>query len=257
MINLLTIRKNIADRVHHFTCDIRSPSSVNAVADEIRAKVGHPTVIINNAGVARGKAVLDADPSDIRFTFDVNTLAHYWMAQAFLPNMVKRNHGMIVTVASAASWMSAPKMVDYSASKYAALAFHDGINAELATVYKANKIRTVIVHPGHTRTPLFKGFNQNDKFMFPTLEVDSMAEAVVKQVLSGRSGEVVLPVAMNLLRFSSIFPTFVGLHSRKKGVGFMKQWDGRQVIADVNADYEAKDDKNDEPSESTVLVVQE
>lgn len=76
------------------------------MAKKIRAEVGYPTVLINNAGVARGKDIIDATEKDIRFTFDVNTLAHYWLVQEFLPDMIKANHGMVVTVASVASWIT-------------------------------------------------------------------------------------------------------------------------------------------------------
>lgn len=76
------------------------------MAQQVRAEVGYPTVLINNAGVARGKSILEAKEKDVRFTFDVNTLAHYWLVQEFLPDMVENNHGMIVTVASIASWVT-------------------------------------------------------------------------------------------------------------------------------------------------------
>lgn len=97
--------------MHYFKCDITSTEKLAAVSHEIRAKVGHPTVLINNAGVARGKTVFDSTERDIRFTFDVNTLSHYWTAKEFLPNMAKNNHGMIVTVASFASYLCVPNMV--------------------------------------------------------------------------------------------------------------------------------------------------
>ena len=37
-------------------------------------------------------------------TFQVNTLSHFWMAKAFLPDMVDRNHGHIVTICSASAF---------------------------------------------------------------------------------------------------------------------------------------------------------
>lgn len=107
----LTHRSNVASNVHYFKCDITSPKEIAAVAKQIRAKVGYPTVLINNAGVARGKSVLDSTEKDIRFTFDVNTLAHYWMAQEFLPSLIENNHGMVVTVASVASWVTGKYLI--------------------------------------------------------------------------------------------------------------------------------------------------
>jgi all-trans-retinol dehydrogenase (NAD+) len=56
--------------------------------------------------------------------------------------MVAANHGMIVTVASYAAYITVPNMTDYGASKAAALAFHEGLTAELKTRYQAPKVRT-------------------------------------------------------------------------------------------------------------------
>ncbi|UNI14790.1 hypothetical protein JDV02_001386 [Purpureocillium takamizusanense] len=244
-----------SNRVHHFQCDIRSPESVNAVANRIRAQIGHPTVIINNAGVARGKTLLDAEPSDVRFTFDVNTLAHYWITKAFLPNMVARNHGMVVTVSSFASWITIPNMIDYGASKAAALAFHEGLTAELTTRYKAPRVRTVSVHPGHTRTALFKGFRQGSGFLLPQLDPDSIAEAVVRQVLTGRSGNVILPEFGASLSALRAYPDWYQHRVRAKAQGSMANWTGRQVVNDVSAPYEGKEtSQGQDTSESAVLV---
>ncbi|KAH7163027.1 hypothetical protein B0J13DRAFT_27060 [Dactylonectria estremocensis] len=251
----------VSSNVHHFECDIRSPEKLEAVAKKIRSQVGHPTVIINNAGVARGKTVLDAQPSDIRFTFDVNTLAPFWTAKTFLPNMVANNHGMIVTVSSYAAWLTIPNMVDYGASKAGALAFHEGITAELSTRYNAPKVRTVVVHPGHTRTALFKGYDQKTGFLMPQLEPESVADAVVQQVLSGRSGQVVIPGTGTTLTALRAMPDWYSIGLRARAEGAMAQFRGRQVIEDVSASYNddaqgAQRGHND-TSESTVLVSNE
>ena len=236
--------------VHYYSCDLRSPSSVNAVADEVRAQVGHPTVVINNAGVARGKTILEAQPSDVRFTFDVNTFALFWTTQAFLPHMIERNHGTVVTVSSYAAWITAPNMVDYGASKAAALAFHEGLAAELTSKYKAPKVRTIAVHPGHTRTPLFQGYNQNTAFVMPEQFPESIAEAVVKKVLSGKSGSVIMPESGGTLPGLRGFPDWYQVRLRAKAL-YMDKWKGRQVIKDLDKSYE-KDQAG--PGESTVLV---
>ncbi|KJZ78409.1 hypothetical protein HIM_02447 [Hirsutella minnesotensis 3608] len=245
-----------SSRVHYFHCDIRSPEKVQAVADVVRAKVGHPTIIINNAGVVRGKTILDAEPGDVRFTFDVNTLAHYWIAKAFLPNIIKRNHGMIVTISSVGAWLNLPNMVDYCASKAAAMSFHEGLSAELATVYNAPKVRTVLAHPGHVKTSLFEGFSQGSSFMTPSLEPDSIAEAVVKQVLAGRSARIILPSGSASAAALRVLPDWYAYRLRtKKLKDAMSGFRGRQVLRDVDAPY--VDEPNSlvkDTSESTVLV---
>src|ERR1700745_601898 len=111
------ILRSTAKNVYYYKCDITSPALIASTATKIRKDVGEPTILINNAGVARGKNILDATEKDVRFTFEVNTLAHYWMVREFVPSMVKRNHGMIVTVASYASFIAVANLTDYCAHK--------------------------------------------------------------------------------------------------------------------------------------------
>ena len=77
--------------VHYFHCDITSPKTIAAVAREVRARVGDPTILINNAGVVVGRTLLDASERDVRFTFDVNHFAHYWIVREFLPSICRAN----------------------------------------------------------------------------------------------------------------------------------------------------------------------
>ena len=201
------------------------------MAAEVRKDVGEPTILINNAGVARGKKILDATEKDVRFTFDVNTLAHYWMAKEFVPSMVARDHGMIVTVASFAAYITAPNMVDYAASKAAALAFHEGLTAELLTCYKAPKVRTVVINQGYTKTPLFNGYNNEaSKFLVPSLEPETVAEEIVKKVLAGKSGQVIIPAFGVTLSFLRGLPFWYQNRLRAKQDKLMTNWNGRQVI---------------------------
>lgn len=72
---------------------------------------------------------------------------------------------MIVTVASLAAYVTAPDMVDYAASKVAALAFHEGLAAELKSRYGAERVRTVVVNQGYTKTALFEGFKSGNRFV--------------------------------------------------------------------------------------------
>lgn len=192
-------------------------------------------MVIQNAGVVRGKTILASEPADVRVTFEVNSMAHYWITKAFLRHMVDRDHGMVVTVSSIAAWATLPDLVDYGASKAAALAFHEGLTGELRFRYNAPRVRTVAVHPGHTQTALFTGFNQGSSFVLPALHPDTVAEAVVKQVLTGRSGTVVLPQAASILSWLRALPDWYGIRVRARAQAAMKNWSGRQVVKDVDA----------------------
>lgn len=64
------------------------------------------------------------------------------MAKEFVPDMVAKNHGHIITVASMASFISLGEMAAYGGSKASALAFHEVFRQELKHWHNAPKIRT-------------------------------------------------------------------------------------------------------------------
>ncbi|CCC06185.1 hypothetical protein SMACR_00403 [Sordaria macrospora] len=259
VLDIQPLTFNAGQNVHYFKCDLTNRANVASVAQEVRKKVGDPTVLINNAGVVQGRTVLETTEKDLRFTFDVNLFAHYYTSQEFLPYMIKRNHGMVVTVASFASWVCVPNMVDYAASKAAALSFHQGLTAELQSTYKAPKVRTIVVNQGYTRTPLFEGYQNDSPFMMPPLEPATVAEAVVRKVLTGESGQVVVPKTGNIISALAAFPLWYQTRLRAKNVTIMSQFKGRKVVKDLDTFYEGrekgKDAKGgDGPEASTVLV---
>lgn len=51
--------------MHYYKCDITSYSNLQAVAARIREEVDEPTVAIANAGICRGKPVLEASKEAI------------------------------------------------------------------------------------------------------------------------------------------------------------------------------------------------
>ncbi|KAF1848472.1 NAD(P)-binding protein [Cucurbitaria berberidis CBS 394.84] len=236
--------------VHFFKCDLSSPSSIASAASSIRSSLGNPTVLINNAGVARGKTILDTTEKDINLTFKVNTFAHYYLAQEFLPSMVEKNHGMVVTVASLAGYITASSLVDYAASKSAAVSFHEGLAAELITHYKAPKVRTVLMCQGYTRTALFEGFG--GRALFP----ETVAEEIVKAVLSGKSKHLTLPeAAWAFAPRVRGFPLWMQYGMRKRMDHLMRVWKGRQVVQPSEVEGEGDSLAEDKKvSDSTVLV---
>jgi len=233
--------------VRFFKCDLTDPEAIASAASSIRSTLGNPTVLINNAGVARGKTILESTEKDINLTFKVNAFSHYYLTQQFLPAMIAANHGMIVTVASVAGYLSAPSMVDYASSKAAALSFHEGLAAELTARYNAPKIRTVLMAQSYTRTALFEGFDSKG-VLYP----ETVAESIVKAVLSGKSQHVILPETSGLfLPAIRNWPYWMQYGLRKRLGKLMAGWKGRQVVQPSLAGEEKK------VEDSTVLVDKE
>jgi len=70
--------------------------------------------------------ILDTPDDFLKNLFAVNVLSNWYTVKAFLPAMVARNKGHIVTVASLASYVGIASLADYTASKAAILSFHEG-----------------------------------------------------------------------------------------------------------------------------------
>ena len=130
------------DNVSYYKLDITSSSAIKAAAEKVRTDIGHPTVVINNAGIGTVSTILDATENSILGTFNVNVIAQYLMIKEFLPEMVKQDHGHIVTIASMASYLVHAGNVAYASSKAAVLAFHEGLGQELKSCYGAKRVRT-------------------------------------------------------------------------------------------------------------------
>uniref|UniRef100_A0A1A9WZU0 Uncharacterized protein n=1 Tax=Glossina brevipalpis TaxID=37001 RepID=A0A1A9WZU0_9MUSC len=129
-----------------YVVDISKREEVYKAAEEVQRDVGDISVLINNAGVVSGFNLLDTPDHLIERSFNVNVMAHFWTTKAFLPKMIENENGHIVTIASMAGHVGINKLVDYSASKFAAVGFDEALRLELE-VLGHNNIKTTCICP--------------------------------------------------------------------------------------------------------------
>ena len=91
-----------------FVADVGDDASMQALADAVLAGWGAPDVLINNAGIASGGDVLEAPISEWRHLWEVNVLSVVRGSKLFLPAMLKRGSGHVVSTASFAGLAGAP-----------------------------------------------------------------------------------------------------------------------------------------------------
>jgi all-trans-retinol dehydrogenase (NAD+) len=132
----------LASNAFFYEVDITSSASIEKVAQKIRSDYGDPTVLVNNAGIATLRTILEESEDQIHRVFKVNLISHFLLVKEFLPAMIKRNHGHIITIASMSSYVTVAQNVDYCCTKAGALAFHEGLAQELRYRYNARKVRT-------------------------------------------------------------------------------------------------------------------
>ncbi|OJI97974.1 hypothetical protein ASPVEDRAFT_123553 [Aspergillus versicolor CBS 583.65] len=179
-------------RILYHKCDLSDEKEIAAICHKIRAEIGDPTVLVNNAGLSRGRTVVESTYHDNSITLKTNLLAPFFLSKEFLPAMIQRNHGHIFNVASMSAYIPPAGLADYAASKAGLIAFHECLMQELRA-QNAPKVRTSLAVLSFTKTPLFKGETNQSRFLMPLLHVDTVVDAIVDILTSGLSQTVFLP----------------------------------------------------------------
>ncbi|XP_033313424.1 estradiol 17-beta-dehydrogenase 11 [Bombus bifarius] len=177
-----------------YYCDITSREEVYRMAKIVQIEVGSVTLLINNAGYVYGKTLWELPDDEIIRTYKVNILSHYWITKAFMRDMMKNNHGHIVTVASVAGLLGTYNCTDYSATKFAAIGYHESLFTELKA-HEYDGIHTTLVCPYFINTGMFHGVKPR---LMPMLEPEYVAQEVVSGILLNQV-IIVLPGSVRYL----------------------------------------------------------
>jgi NAD(P)-dependent dehydrogenase (short-subunit alcohol dehydrogenase family) len=192
--------------VRYYKCDVSDVAQVKRVAERIRADIGEPTILINNAGCVTMGGILDVAPTDVETMFRTNILGYFWTIYEFLPAMLRRNQGHIVMIASIVGVSGSPGLTAYSSTKGAVVTLYDALHAELRML-KAN-VKATLVCPGLLNTRMFAGMKSANDFLLPIMSPMQVTEAVMEAVKFKQSREIYLPWAANLLGIFNILPVW-------------------------------------------------
>lgn len=121
----LTWTAKTGTNVFYYQCDITDAGAIKELVVRVREDVGHPTVLVNNAGLCRGATVMDGSYNDVELTVRTNLIAPFLLVKEVLPHMIRMNHGHIVNVGSMSSVFPPAKVADYAATKAGITAFHE------------------------------------------------------------------------------------------------------------------------------------
>jgi NAD(P)-dependent dehydrogenase (short-subunit alcohol dehydrogenase family) len=133
-------------------CDVAKAADVNAVVERTLARYGQIDILINNAGISWGEAPETMPLDKWQKVIDVNLTGAFLFAQAAGREMLKREYGRIVNVASIAGLqglVNGPHYAAYAASKAGLM----GLTRELAASWGRQGIRVNAIAPGffHSR----------------------------------------------------------------------------------------------------------
>ncbi|MFE3034770.1 SDR family oxidoreductase [Streptomyces canus] len=111
--------------------DVTDSDALTAAARTVRGRLGPPSAVVANAGVAEGGPFLTSPPEAWSRVVDVNLTGSAHTARAFLPDLLD-TAGYFLQIASLAAIGAAPLMSAYCASKAGAEAFAHSLRAEVA-----------------------------------------------------------------------------------------------------------------------------
>ena len=143
------IEKESGVKVTTYALDVQDRAAILDVTSEVLDTFGAPDVLVNDAGLARGlEPYQDTDPEDTMEMIDTNIKGLFLVTRAFLPAMVKRNHGHVVNLGSTAGLYAYAGAAVYCATKAAVKTFSDGRIDVIAS-----DVKITTIQPGLVETP--------------------------------------------------------------------------------------------------------
>lgn len=124
-------------RAYHTTtllypCDMSDYRQVNKVAETVLSNFSHLDVLINNAGISHIGLLQDLTIEEWHHIIDTNLSSCFYASKCFLPSMLKRHQGHIISISSIWGISGASCEVAYSTSKGGMNAFTKALAKELA-----------------------------------------------------------------------------------------------------------------------------
>jgi NAD(P)-dependent dehydrogenase (short-subunit alcohol dehydrogenase family) len=142
-------------QVHAIALDVSQRESVTQALEQAAKALGPVTVVVNNAGVAVTKPLLDHTEDDWNNVIGVNLTGAWRVAQEAARHMVKNQRGgSIVNIASILGLRVAAQVPSYAASKAALIQLTKAMALELAR----HKIRVNALAPGYVETSINRDF---------------------------------------------------------------------------------------------------
>nr|XP_014270902.1 epidermal retinol dehydrogenase 2-like isoform X2 [Halyomorpha halys] len=206
------IQTNGFQKAYAYRCDVTKREEVLQIIQQIKKEVGDVTVLINNAGIMPCHRLLEHKPEEITKIFEVNVLAHFWLLEAVLPNMIKQNHGHIVALSSMAGVLGLRNLVPYCASKFAVRGLMEALIEEFREEKIASEVHFTVVFPYMVNTGLCKNPKINQKLgeALALLQPKMVAEIIVTSMRQNKLAITIPSFFMLLNDVLRLFPIKVG-----------------------------------------------
>ena len=132
--------------------DVTQSQAVSALVERAKSAHGPINILVNNAGIAQIKDLLDITPEDWQRMIDVHMKGTFLCTRAVVGDMIAAQWGRVINTASVAGMTGGPQNAHYAAAKAAII----GFTRSLALEYARSGITVNAVAPGLIETPMVK-----------------------------------------------------------------------------------------------------
>ena len=189
--------------VHGYVVDVSDKEQILSAAQKVKNDVGAIDILINNAGIVIGKYFHEHTHADIDRTMSINTDALMHITLEFLPDMIQRNSGHIVNIASAAGLVGNPKMSVYTASKWAVIGWSDSLRLEMEKL--GAKIKVTCVTPYYISTGMFAGVKSS--IFVPINKPEPTVRKIIRGIEKNKLHVRMPLIVYTLQLFKGVLPT--------------------------------------------------
>ncbi len=201
-------------------CDIRDDTQAREMIERATQHFGQIDILVNNAGIITVGAVEDQSLASFQDAMNTNFYGMLHCSLAVVPQMMARQSGSIVNICSIGGKFAVPHLLPYSASKFAAVGFSEGLHAEL----RSKGVAVTTVCPGLMRTgshvrALFSGNREEEYRWFSlgaslpgvTASAEHAARVIMDATVTGATEITITPQAWLGARAMGLFPTLTQL----------------------------------------------
>ena len=132
--------------------DVTDRAQIDAGVEEVRARLGAPTILVNSAGLDGFQSFLKIDLETWQRVIDVNLTGTFQVCQAVVPDMIAAGWGRIVNISSSSAQSGQPLMTHYVAAKAGVI----GLTKALALELGPKGITVNTIPPGFIDTPMLR-----------------------------------------------------------------------------------------------------
>ena len=153
--------------------NVTDPASIESLMESIRADLGEPVVLVNNAGITQDNILMRMKEDEWHQVLDTNLTALYRLSKACVRGMTKARWGRIINVTSVVGSMGNAGQSNYAATKAGA----EGMARSLARELGSRSITVNCVAPGFIDTDMTRAL------------AEAQRDALQSQIPLGRLGE--------------------------------------------------------------------